>query len=97
MHDIWNPWHRCVKACEGYAHCYMYFLDKMRGEDGSRVYRTKNFNYPLQRRRCRGYKVVSGEMIRVCITSDFYLWEAEAWRIMRLRSDVKFFLAVKEK
>ena len=100
MHDIWNPWHGCIKASEGCAHCYMYFLDKIRGEDGSRIYRTQNFNYPLQRRRSGGYKVMSGEMIRVCMTSDFFLeeadqWRPEAWRIMRQRSDVKFYLLTK--
>lgn len=26
MHDIWNPWHGCIKKSEGCHHCYMYFL-----------------------------------------------------------------------
>lgn len=25
MHDIWSPWHGCVKCSEGCQHCYMYF------------------------------------------------------------------------
>lgn len=29
MHDIWNPWHGCIKCSEGCEHCYMYFLDKL--------------------------------------------------------------------
>ena len=29
MHDIWNPWHGCVKCSEGCQHCYMYFLDRV--------------------------------------------------------------------
>ena len=100
MHDIWNPWHGCLKASEGCANCYMYFLDRMRGEDGSRIYRTRNFNYPLQHRRGGGYKIASGETIRVCMTSDFVLkeadaWRPEAWQIMRQRSDVIFFLLTK--
>ena len=38
MHDIWNPWHGCVKVSEGCAHCYMYYLDKVRGQaDGSEM------------------------------------------------------------
>ena len=101
MHDIWNPWHGCVKCSEGCQNCYMYFLDRMRDQNGADIYRTKNgFNYPLQRERAGGYKVHSGEMIRVCMTSDFFLeqadpWRAEAWEIMRQRSDVKFFLLTK--
>lgn len=38
MHDIWNPWHGCVKYSEGCKNCYMYVLDKMRNQDGSHIY-----------------------------------------------------------
>lgn len=34
MHDIWNPWHGCVKVSEGCAHCYMYYLDKVTRSGG---------------------------------------------------------------
>lgn len=101
MHDIWNPWHGCRKCSEGCQHCYMFFLDRMRDRDGAQIYRTKNgFRYPLQRDRNRNYKIRSGELIRVCMTSDFFLeeadpWRAEAWDMIRQRSDVKFFLLTK--
>lgn len=50
MHDIWNPWHGCAKKSEGCANCYMYFLDRARNIDPSRVFRVKNnFDYPLQK------------------------------------------------
>ena len=101
MHDIWNPWHGCVKCSEGCENCYMYFLDKMRDRNGRDIYKTKSgFCYPLKRSRDGSYKIKSGEMIRVCMTSDFFLeeadvWRDEAWDIMRTRSDVKFFLLTK--
>ena len=101
MHDIWNPWHGCIKKSEGCDNCYMYFLDRMRDMDGSQIFRTKTgFNYPLQKDRKGNYKIKSGEMIRVCMTSDFFLeeadkWRDEAWEIMRIRSDVIFFLLTK--
>lgn len=101
MHDIWNPWHGCVKKSEGCDHCYMYFLDKMRDQDGSNIYRTKaGFNYPIQKDRKGNYKIKSGEQIRVCMTSDFFLaeadeWRDEAWELMKIRSDVIFFLLTK--
>ena len=71
----------------------MYTLDKQRGKDGSVIYRTDNFAYPLQKDRYGGYKIKSGELIRVCMTSDFFLeeadkWRDEAWDNMRQRSDV---------
>lgn len=101
MHDIWNPWHGCVKISEGCQNCYMFFLDRLRDRDGSQIYKTKGgFNYPLQKDRYGRYKVKSGELIRVCMNSDFFLpeadkWRDEAWEMMRLRSDVKFFLLTK--
>lgn len=100
MHDIWNPWHGCKKISEGCDHCYMYFLDRMRDKNGSEIYRTGGFDYPLQTDRRGVYKIRSGESIRVCMTSDFFIeeadkWRAEAWEIMRRRSDVRFFLLTK--
>lgn len=101
MHDIWNPWHGCTKCSEGCEHCYMYFLDRQRDKNGAEIFRTKTaFDYPLQKRRNGAFKVQSGELIRVCMTSDFFLeeadeWRGEAWEIMRCRPDVKFFLLTK--
>ncbi len=101
MHDIWNPWHGCVKVSEGCKHCYMYYLDRKRGQDGAHIYKTKSrFRYPLQKDRTGNYKIQSGEHIRVCMTSDFFLeeadpWRPEAWAMMRRRSDVVFTLLTK--
>ena len=101
MHDIWNLWHGCHKKSEGCLHCYMYCMDRMRDQDGSRIYRTQGgFRYPLQKDRKGRFKVKSGEMIRVCMTSDFFLeeadpWRPEAWSIMEQRIDVIFFLLTK--
>ncbi len=101
MHDIWNPWHGCVKCSEGCQHCYMYFLDRMHDRNGADIYRTgSGSRYPLHKDRGGSYKIQSGELIRVCMSSDFFLdqadeWRDEAWEIMRKRSDVKFFLLTK--
>ena len=101
MHDIWNPWHGCRKCSEGCQNCYMFFLDALRGKRGEDIYRTKaGFRYPLRKDRGGRYKVKSGEMLRVCMTSDFFLeeadaWREEAWEIIAQRPDVKFFLLTK--
>ena len=101
MHDIWNPWHGCRRVSEGCKYCYMYALDKIRGQDCSEIYRTKDsFTYPLHRDRQGNFKIKSGELIRVCMSSDFFLeeadaWRGEAWSMIRMRSDVKFFLLTK--
>ncbi len=101
MHDIWNPWHGCRKCSEGCQNCYMYYLDAARDKNGADIYRTRaGFRYPLSKDRSGRYKIQSGEMLRVCMTSDFFLEEADAWReeawdIIRQRPDVKFFLLTK--
>lgn len=101
MHDIWNPWHGCIKKSEGCQYCYMYFLDKQRGGDGRRIYKVKNnFDYPLSKDKNGRYKIKSGEIIRVCMTSDFFLeeadeWRKDAWKIIKKRSDVAFMLITK--
>ena len=78
----------------------MYFLDAQRDQDGSRIYRTNKFDYPLQKDRHGAYKIKSGEWLRVCLTSDFFLeeadqWRDEAWNIISQRPDVVFFLLTK--
>ncbi len=101
MHSNWNPWHGCEKCSEGCQNCYVYYIDRMRGGDGADVYKTKTgFKYPLSRDRSGNYKIQSGEMISVCMTSDFFLeeadeWRGEAWDMMRKRSDVVFLLLTK--
>ena len=101
MHSNWNPWHGCIKCSEGCRNCYVYYLDRMRGKSGADVYKTKTaFKYPLSKDRTKKYKIQSGEMISVCMTSDFFLeeadeWRPEAWEMMRIRSDVIFLLLTK--
>ena len=101
MRDIWNPWHGCKKCSEGCQNCYMYFIDNLHGKDGSQIYQTKaDFRYPLSKDRNGRYKVPSGASLRVCLTSDFFLeeadpWREKAWEIIRLRPDVKFCLLTK--
>lgn len=102
MHDIWSPWHGCEKKSEGCINCYMYYLDKIHNNKvNSRVvYKTSSFKYPLQKDRKGNYKIQSGETIRVCMSSDFFIEEADPWReeafdIIRKRKDVIFFILTK--
>ena len=101
MRYIWNPWHGCEKKSEGCKNCYMFFLDSQRGMSGSNIFRVKNnFDYPLHRDKNGNYKIPSGEFVWVCMTSDFFLeaadnWRTDAWKIMKIRSDIVFIIITK--
>ena len=96
----WNLWHGCRRISPGCAHCYVYRRDESIGKDASQVYKTKSFYLPVLRDRTGAYKVPSGETVYTCFSSDFFLeeadpWREEAWRIIRERSDLFFFMVTK--
>lgn len=97
----WNPWHGCHKCSEGCQNCYAYFLDKRYGRDTNEVVKNKStFNFPVKKNRDGSWKLPSGEFVRVCMTSDFFLeeadeWRDEAWDFIRRRPDVTFSLLTK--
>lgn len=101
MHDIWNPWHGCIKKSEGCENCYMYYFDYKHGKNGSNIYKSNNnFYYPIKKKLNGEYQIKSGELIRVCMTSDFFLeeadeWRFEAWQLIASRKDVKFYILTK--
>lgn len=101
MYIHWNPWHGCIKVSEGCKNCYMYHLDEVRGKNGREIYKVKNnFNLPLKKDKAGEYKIKSNDEVRVCMTSDFFLEEADEWRddiwkIIREREDVFFIILTK--
>lgn len=97
---MWNLWHGCHKLSAGCKHCYVYRGDAKRDVDSSVVTQTKNFDLPVRRKRNGEYKVASGTLVYTCFTSDFFVedadpWRAEAWAMMRERSDLDFLMITK--
>lgn len=97
---MWNLWHGCHKLSTGCKHCYVYRGDAKRGVDSSIVSKTKNFDLPIQKKRNGEYKIPSGTLVYTCFTSDFFIeeadeWRAEAWEMMRTRSDLRFMMITK--
>ena len=98
---LWNPWHGCHKCSPGCMNCYVYHQDSYRDKDSSVVTRNKTyFRLPLQKDRHGNYKIPSGAEIGACFTSDFFIeeadeWRAEAWEMIKRRSDVKFLIPTK--
>ncbi len=71
----WNPWHGCKKVSEGCKFCYMYRDKDRYGHDGSIVQRAGavNFNSPL--------KWKEPKLIFTCSWSDWFIEEADEWRV----------------
>lgn len=93
-------WHGCHKYSEGCKLCYVYRSDEKHGADSSIVYKTKNFDIPVRKKRDGGYFVPSNSLVWTCFTSDFLLsdadkWRADAWDMMRQRKDLHFLFITK--
>ena len=75
-------------------------MDAYFGRDPEQVVRTNVFDLPLRRDRHGDYKLAPGSEVFTCLTSDFFLeeadpWRAEAWALMRARPDVQFSIITK--
>ena len=100
MSEMWNLWHGCHKKSEGCQHCYVFRRDAEFDRDTNVVSRTSTFNLPVRRDRQGNWKVPSGTLMWTCFTSDFFIedadrWRAEAWQMMRCRSDLAFYIVTK--
>ena len=97
---MWNLWHGFHKLSAGCKHCYVYRGDARREVDSSVVVRTKNFDLPLRKKRNGEFKIPPGTFVYTCFTSDFFVedadkWRAEAWEMIRCRSDLHFMMITK--
>lgn len=78
---IWNPWHGCRRISPGCVHCYVYRRDASVGKDASKVVKTGDFDLPLRRNREKQYVLQPEDgAVYTCMTSDFFLEEADGWR-----------------
>ncbi len=98
---IWNPWHGCHKLSPGCANCYVYRRDESIGKDASVVKKTNDYKLPLKKTRQGEYKLTKESgIIYTCMTSDFFLEDADEWRqgcwdMIRARRDLSFYIITK--
>jgi protein gp37 len=96
----WNLWHGCHKLSAGCKNCYVYRFDAAFNRDSSSVSKTADYNLPLKKKRNGAYKLQTGETIYTCFTSDFFLeeadeWRIDAWQMIRFRRDLLFYIITK--
>lgn len=78
----WNPWKGCLKVSPGCKQCYMYRDMNRFGHDPMVVVRSKTtFNNPLK--WAKNGKVSSGAKIFACSWSDWFIDQADEWRLIK--------------
>lgn len=97
---IWNPWHGCHKKSAGCLNCYMFRRDSLYDKDSNIVNKTKDFNLGLKKHRDGDFYIKDGEVVYTCMTSDFFIAEADAWRsdiwqMIKERNKVHFYIITK--
>ena len=78
----------------------MFRGDERFDRDANTVRKTQAFNLPIQKKRDGSYKVKSNTTLFTCLTSDFFIeeadeWRPEVWRMIKERSDCHFFIITK--
>lgn len=99
--SVWNPYHGCRKTSPGCLHCYVYRRDSEFGKDSSQITKNAAFDLPVQKNRRGEYRLqIDSEPVFCCMTSDFFLeeadeWRPELWKMIRERSDLSFTIITK--
>jgi protein gp37 len=95
----WDPWRGCHRCSEVCRFCYIHKGDARRGIDTNVITRSEKFNRPIEKKKNGEYKMPPG-LVYVCFSSDFLIeeadvWRADAWKIMKERSDCTFLFLTK--
>lgn len=95
MSVMWNPWHGCRRVSEGCRNCYVFRMDASHGMSAEKPRINSDFLLPLRENRNGTFKIRSGETVYTCFSSDFLLedadeWRTDAWKMMKMRSDLHF-------
>jgi len=95
----WDPWTGCYKVSDGCTYCYYYGpYSKRYGQNT--VYKTNDFDKPLAMTAKGAMRIPGGKIVATCFASDFFIaeadeWRAEAWAMIRQRSDLEFLILTK--
>lgn len=100
MRYMYNPWHGCHRFSEACKNCYVFHFDKKRNIDTEIVKKNAEFDKIIKKDRSGNYKIPDGVEVAVCLTSDFFIkeadpWRDEVWQMIKQRPKVKFVIFTK--
>ena len=100
MRYMYNPWHGCHKISEACKNCYVFSFDSKRGIDSEIVKKNAEFDIIIRKNKKGQYKIPDGVEVAVCLTSDFFVkeadpWRDEVWQMIKSRPKVNFVIFTK--
>jgi protein gp37 len=105
-HDAnWNPWHGCRKVSEACKNCIMFVNDsakiknKFRIPEPSTIRLVNNWREPYRLQK-QAQELGKRLICSVCMSSDFFIeeadgWREDAWRVIRETSSVVYQIQTK--
>lgn len=95
----WDPWTGCYKASEGCTYCFYYGpFSKRHGQNT--IEKTAEFDKPVARNAKGAPRIAIGKTVVTCFASDFFLkeadeWRVDAWNMILQRPDLEFLILTK--
>ncbi|MDR0948672.1 MAG: phage Gp37/Gp68 family protein [Lachnospiraceae bacterium] len=95
----WEPWTGCYAASDGCANCY-YYGPHAKRYGQNQIMKTDKFDWPVRRNTKGEYNIKGGKILPTCFATDFFLPEADAWRVdawamIKERHDIDFLILTK--
>ena len=94
-----NPWLGCHKISSGCQNCYVFSFDKEKHYSNNIII-IKNFDILIRKNKQGHYLISGGQDVIICQKSDFFLEEADNYRLklfkmIKERKDIHFILLTK--
>jgi len=95
----WEPWSGCYAVSEACRNCY-YYGQQSHKTNKNHIVKSTNFDKPLLKTSKGSFKISSGKFVTTCFVSDFFLaeadeWRIKAWAIIKQRPDLTFLILTK--
>ena len=95
----WEPWTGCYKVSDGCTYCYFYGPYSKRCGQNT-VQKTGEFDKPIAFTAKGKPKIPGGKIVATCFATDFFIaeadeWRVEAWSMIKQRPDLEFLILTK--
>lgn len=95
----WEPWTGCYKISTGCDNCYYYGPCAKRYGQNT-IQKTDKFDWPIRRNKKGEYNIKGDKILATCFATDFFLpeaddWRLEAWAMIKERQDIDFLILTK--